>query len=180
MSDETVSVWDPAVRLFHWGLVASFVVAWLTSEDGEALHQRAGYAAGALIAARVLWGLSGSSYARFAQFLRSPSVIAGFLSAMAVGREPRYLGHNPAGGVMIVVLLLTVGGVAVTGWMYTLDAFWGVEWVEDTHKLLANLLLAMVVAHIAGVLLACFRHRENLVYAMIVGRKRAPAPMDVA
>ena len=176
----TIRVWDPIVRIFHWSLVASFAVAWLSAEEWGALHHWAGYAAGSLIAFRIVYGLIGSRYARFTQFVRSPKTVIGFLNAMRRGDEPRYVGHNPAGGAMIVALILTVGAVATTGWMQTTDAFWGIEWVQETHELLANLMMTLVIAHIAGVLLASYRHKENLIGAMIKGRKRAPGAADIA
>ena len=179
MADRTIGVWDPVVRVFHWSLAVSFATAWLTADDAGQAHEAAGYAAAALVIMRTLWGFFGTLYARFTQFVRPPSAIVGYLTAATRGAEPRDLGHNPAGGAMIAALLIVIAGVATTGWMYTLDAFWGVKWVEATHEALANLLLAMVALHVAGVLLASFRHRENLVRAMIVGRKRAPGPADI-
>jgi cytochrome b len=176
----TVKVWDPLVRIFHWSLVASFAVAWATGDEWERLHIWAGYAAAALIAFRLLWGVAGPRYARFGQFVKSPGAALRYLRAMMSGHERRYLGHNPAGGLMIVALIAALAGVSLTGWMYTTDAFWGVEWVEETHEALANLLLILVGLHVAGVVVAGLRHHENLVRAMVTGRKRAPAAEDVA
>lgn len=175
----TVKVWDPAVRIFHWSLVTSFAVAWLSGDELERLHIWAGYAAAALIAFRLVWGLAGSRYARFGQFVRPPADVAGYLGDMARGRERRYLGHNPAGATMIIALIAGLVGVSVTGWMYTTDAFWGVEWVEEAHEALANALLILVGLHVAGVVLTSLRHHENLIRAMITGRKRGPAAEDV-
>ncbi|MEZ5667884.1 MAG: cytochrome b/b6 domain-containing protein [Alphaproteobacteria bacterium] len=175
----TVRVWDPAVRLFHWGLAASFAVAWISAEEWQALHEWAGYAAGALIAFRLVWGVVGTRYARFAHFVPTPRGALGYLRAIAGGREARHLGHNPAGGAMIVALLVAMAGLCLTGWMQTTDAWWGVRWVKQTHELLANGLLALVGLHVAGVLLASLRHRENLVRAMVTGRKRPADAGDV-
>lgn len=183
MSDltaRTVAVWDPLVRIFHWSLAASFAVAWLTADEWDALHEWAGYAAGALIAFRVMWGLIGPRYARFGQFLRAPRAVAAYLRATVRGEEPRYVGHNPAGGVMILGLIVVMAATALTGWGMTLDPVGEPEWLEETHEVLANLLLVMVGLHVAGVLFASLRHRENLVRAMFAGRKRAPGPLDVA
>ena len=104
--EPTVKVWDPVVRLFHWSLVASFAVAWLTADEWDDLHEWAGYAAAALIGFRLIWGVVGPRYARFSQFMRSPGAVAAYLRATFVGREPRYLGHNPAGSLMILGLIL--------------------------------------------------------------------------
>jgi cytochrome b len=137
------------------------------------------FPAGALVGFRLLWGLIGPRYARFRQFVRSPQAVAAYIRATIRGEEPRYLGHNPAGAVMIVGLIVAMAGTAVTGWMYTLDAFWGVKWVEDIHEFLASLMLAMVVVHVSGVVFASLRHKENLVRAMFNGRKRAPGTTDI-
>ncbi len=175
----TVKVWDPLVRAFHWSLVASFATAWASAEEWNDLHEWAGYAAAALVAFRLLWGLIGTRYARFAQFIRRPGTVAAYLRDIASGRERRYLGHNPAGGAMILALILCMAALCLTGWLYTTDALWGEEWVEETHEMLANVLLGLVGLHIAGVLVAGFRHRENLVRAMLTGHKRAPGGGDI-
>ena len=179
MPETTTKVWDPLVRLFHWSLVASFAVAWLTADEWDAPHEWAGYAAAGLIAFRLVWGFIGPRYARFNQFLQAPGTVTRYLGAILRGKERRYIGHNPAGGAMIAGMILALAGVAITGWMTTLDAFWGVKWVAESHEALANLLLAMVAVHIGGVILASLRHRENLARAMITGRKRAPDATDV-
>lgn len=176
----SVRVWDPAVRAFHWGLATSILVAWLTSDEWKGVHIWVGYVAAALVAFRVVWGFTGSPSARFRSFLHSPVTVARYIAAMVTGREKRYLGHNPAGGAMIVALLATVILLGLTGWMQTLDRFWGDEWLEDLHELLADGLLVLIAAHVAGVLLASWRHRENLIFGMISGHKRAPAADDIS
>jgi cytochrome b len=92
---------------------------------------------------------------------------------VALFRAPRYLGHNPAGGAMVVALMIMLAGTTITGFMLTTDAFWGVKWAEEVHEFFANLTVVLIVFHVLGVLLASFEHRENLVKAMITGRKRA-------
>lgn len=169
----TIHVWDLFVRLFHWGLVLSFSVAWLSSRSWEQVHDWAGYAAAALVLSRAAWGVVGTRYSRFSQFVRSPRVVLNYLAAMARGDEARHVGHNPAGGAMVVALMLTIASTASTGWLLTTDAFWGVTWMQNFHHVLADGILLLVCVHIAGVLLASFRHRENLAAAMIFGRKRA-------
>lgn len=179
MKQETVNVWDPLVRIFHWSLVFSYALAWLTAEELDTVHEWAGYVVAGLLIVRLLWGLVGPKYARFGQFVQSPGTVIGYLLGMIHGKERRYIGHNPAGGLMIVILILMLMATALTGWMQTLDAYWGLEWVEEGHEALANLTLLLVALHIAGVVLASFRHRENLARAMIVGRKRAPGTADI-
>ena len=172
-------VWDPFVRLFHWSLVLSFGVAWFSSHSSEAIHHWAGYAAGALILMRLLWGMVGTRYALFAQFVRRPATVVRYLSDVVSGKEARYLGHNPAGGAMVMALLAAMTTTAVSGWMMTTDAYFGVTWVESAHALAAHGLLVLVLLHVCGVMLASVRHRENLVGAMVTGRKREAETGDV-
>jgi cytochrome b len=169
----TVRVWDPAVRAFHWSLATAFFAAYLLGDDGGAWHQAFGYTALALVAFRVVWGFTGARYARFANFVPSPSRFFEYMRAMLARREPRHLGHNPAGAVMITALLSGIAVTSVTGWMMTTDALWGVAWVQETHEWAANVTLGLVGLHVAGVIYASWRHRENLVRAMFTGRKRA-------
>lgn len=175
----SVKVWDPLVRLFHWSLVAGVALAWITSEAGRSLHEAIGYAVVGLVALRLVWGLAGSRYARFGQFVRGPGVVLDYARRTLHGAAPRYIGHNPLGGWMVLALLATVAAVAASGWMMTLDAHFGDEWLEDVHEALASGMLGLVALHVAGALFTGIRHGENLVRAMISGVKRAPAPGDV-
>lgn len=176
----TVKVWDLFVRVFHWSLVASFAIAFLTGDELETLHIWAGYAAASLVALRLVWGAIGSKYARFAQFVKSPASVFRYLADVATGREARYLGHNPAGGAMVVALLIMLVGLGVTGILMTTPAYWHSDALEDVHEVMANLTLALVLFHVGGVLLASIRHHESLVRAMITGRKRAPEGDDIS
>lgn len=176
----TVRVWDAFVRVFHWCLVISFFTAWWAGDDDETLHLVAGYAAFALVALRLVWGIVGTGYARFRQFVRAPSTVSSYLADIATGREVRYVGHNPAGGAMIILLLVVLTGICVTGWLLTTDMFWGTVTMEIIHEALTNIALGLIAIHVSGVALASLRHRENLVIAMITGRKRPPEGSDVA
>lgn len=175
-----IRVWDPFVRTFHWALAASFAVAWISSEKWEGVHDAAGYVAGILVLLRIFWGFIGPRYARFAQFVRRPGTVLDYLRTVGNGSERRYIGHNPAGGTMIVVLLIAMIATAVSGWLLTTDALWGSTVMQRGHSLLAHGVLALVVLHIAGVALASLRHHENLLRAMVVGLKRPAEPDDVA
>ena len=172
-------VWDPLVRLFHWSLVASFAIAWFTPRSSEDVHHWAGYAAAALIFFRLLWGVAGTPYARFSQFVRTPRTVWDYLLAVMSGCEARHVGHNPAGGAMILALIAAMSATAGSGWMMTTDTYFGVDWVEGLHSLSSHGLLVLVVVHVGGVILASFRHKENLVRAMITGQKRAAGAGDV-
>lgn len=170
----TVRVWDPLVRVFHWSLVAAFATAWATGEDIMSLHQLAGYLIIALIAIRVVWGLIGGRHARFSDFLYRPTTILRFIKDSFAFRARRHIGHNPAGGAMVIALLLALVATAGSGFMMTTDGFRSVRWVRDVHEIAVDLSLFLIVLHLAGVALASFEHRENLVKAMLTGRKRAP------
>ncbi len=112
-----IKVWDPLQRLLHWGLVASIAIAWLTGEDGEALHEWAGYAALGIVAVRLIWGVIGPRYARFTQFIRGPQQVIAYARDVVQRREKRYVGHNPLGAVMVLALLATTAATGITGWL---------------------------------------------------------------
>ncbi|WP_375588163.1 cytochrome b/b6 domain-containing protein [Hoeflea alexandrii] len=179
-SPATVRVWDPLVRIFHWSLVGLFTFAFLTGDEWQKPHEVAGYIIAGLIGFRVVWGLIGSRYARFASFIYRPSTVAGFLADTMRMKARRYLGHNPAGGLMVLGLLLAIAVISLSGWMMTTDAYWGVGWVQELHEAAAFGAVGLVALHVGGVLVASFEHGENLVRAMVTGRKRAPGPNDIA
>ena len=168
----TVKVWDPFVRVFHWSLATLFVAAYATGGEIQWLHIPAGYAIGGLVALRIVWGLIGPQHARFSSFVKSPREVLTYLRDVALLRAPRHLGHNPAGGAMVIALLLTLAATGTTGVMMTTDAFWGAEWVEEVHEAFANLTVGLIVVHVLGVLFSSVEHGENLVKAMITGRKQ--------
>ncbi len=172
-----VRVWDPLVRVAHWTLVTCVLAAWLTaeleSEAGRRAHEWLGYGALAVIAVRVVWGWVGPGYARFSDFVRGPAQTMAYARLVAARAEPRYLGHNPLGGWMVIALLTMAIAAGATGWLSVTDRFWGVKWVQELHEALANTLLWLAGFHVAGVIYTSVRHRENLVRAMFTGRKRA-------
>ena len=169
-------VWDALVRAAHWTLVACVLAAWFTRDE---LHEWLGYAALAVVAVRIVWGFVGSRYARFAQFVRPPAQTLAYTRALAARRAPRHLGHNPLGAWMIVVLLATAALTAASGWLSVTDRYWGIAWVQDTHAALADALALLAIVHVAGIAYMSRLHRENLVAAMVSGRKRAPRAGDV-
>jgi cytochrome b len=180
----TVAVWDPLVRLFHWSLLGAFLTSWLTQEEQYNLHLQAGYLTLGLICFRILWGLVGTRHARFSDFIYGPRTIHDYLKSLLGGGAERFIGHNPAGGAMILALLLglltvTVSGIALDGaenWsgpMAEMNLYRHLELIQTTHELSTDLLLILIVLHLLGVLHASLAHRENLVLAMITGRKRA-------
>ena len=178
-SDDTIRVWDPLVRIFHWTVVLGVLLNSFLMEGGKAPHRYVGYAVAAALAIRIAWGFVGSVHARFSDFLASPRMTVSHVRAVMAGRDRRYLGHNPAGAAMIVALMILLGVTTLTGWMQGLDAFWGVEWVQETHEICANLIIAMAAMHVLGAIFESLAHRENLVLSMITGRKRGASGTDV-
>jgi len=168
-----VLVWDAPVRVFHWLMVLSFAGAYFTaeSERWRMLHVTLGYTMAGLVGFRIVWGLVGSRYARFSSFVRGPAAVARYLRALLRGQPEHSTGHNPAGAVAIVALLVTALAITASGWASFNQL--GGEWLEEVHETVANLMLAIVGVHVAGVLLSSWIHGENLVRAMVTGRKTA-------
>ncbi|MFZ1813872.1 MAG: cytochrome b/b6 domain-containing protein [Rhizobiaceae bacterium] len=169
---DMVRVWDPFVRIFHWSLVGLFFFAFATGDEWDKAHEIAGYAIAGLIGLRVIWGFIGSRHARFGDFVRSPITVLGFIGDTMRLKAKRFIGHNPAGGAMVLALLAMIATICGTGYMMTTNAFWGVEWVEEVHEASAYATLALVGLHVLGVIVASVEHRENLVRAMVTGWKR--------
>lgn len=164
----SVRVWDLPLRLFHWLLVLAILVAFLSSEEDSPLNQwhvLAGWVAGILIVFRLVWGFVGGEHSRFANFVR-PSRIGAHIAGIFRKQEKPTLGHNPLGGISVLTLLTLIAATVWTG------AFGG-ERAEDIHELVAWTLLAFVGLHIAAVAIMSVLQRENLIRAMITGRKRA-------
>jgi len=171
-----VRVWDAFVRVAHWTLVLCVIAAWFAR---GAPHEWLGYAALAIVVLRIAWGLVGSRYARFAQFVRGASPTLAYARRVLAREEERHIGHNPLGGWMIVALLGMLILVSASGWLATIDRYWGIEWVQELHEALADGLAALALLHVGGVVYSSLRHRENLAGAMFTGRKRPPAAGDV-
>ena len=169
---QTTRVWDLPVRVFHWALVASFAGAYALgdTERWRNVHVALGYTVLGLIAFRVLWGFIGTRYARFRAFAYCPRSAARHLRDEVAGRARRYLGHNPAGSWVIYALVLLGLVTGIAG--YALNADMGGHWLEEFHEAAANAMLALVVVHIAGVVVSSLLHRENLALAMLNGYKR--------
>jgi cytochrome b len=182
MSEKSVYVWDAFVRLFHWSLVVAFTVAYLIEEPLN-VHVWAGYIVGLLIVARVVWGFVGPEHARFSDFSYSPSAALRYVRDLIAARAPRYLGHSPGGAIMVFALLLllaatVISGLVVYGGDQQAGPLAGIvseqtgEELEEVHEVISNITLALIIFHIAGVVVASFRHHENLVKAMVTGYKR--------
>jgi cytochrome b len=179
--DELVEVWDLPTRLFHWSLVALVVLAWLTGEEEGAAavaHRYAGEAIAGLLVFRLAWGFVGGEHARFADFAAGPRAIWAHVRGLFSTRPDRHLGHNPLGGLAVFLLLLNVAVVVATGLFSGEEGaggpFAGALGLElsEVHEATFRVLQALVVVHVAGVVLESWRTRDGLVPAMISGRKR--------
>jgi len=166
-----IRVWDLPTRIFHWSLVTSFVIAFATaeSEKWRDIHVVAGYTLAGLIAFRLLWGFVGGGYSRFAEFLPTPLKLFDYIKSLMNGKPRHYVGHNPAGAVAIFLLLGFGVVAAASGWATYQDM--GGHFMEELHEGAANGMMAIVVIHIAGVIVSSWLHHENLVLAMITGWK---------
>jgi cytochrome b len=187
-----IRVWDPFIRVFHWSFATAVLVDWFTDEP-RWMHTWLGYLAAALVILRVAWGFIGPEHARFTNFVRGPRHVLEYLAGLVRFSSKRYLGHSPAGGAMVVALLIMISATIGTG-MANLAADSGegplaaviskVErpvipgqrrprlFLKTVHETVANITLVLVLLHVCGVVLASFAHNENLVRAMITGRKR--------
>ena len=193
-----VRIWDPFVRIFHWTVVIGFFIAYFTEDEMLTLHVWAGYVIGVLLAMRIVWGFVGPKHARFWDFIFSPFRVWTYLVDLVRFRGKRYLGHSPAGGAMVIVLIIGLAATVFSGLeFYAVSRnagplathevavspqtappagtrrsperrFW-----HETHEILANVMMVLVILHICGVVLASVVHRENLPRAMITGEKRA-------
>jgi len=168
-----VLIWDWPVRVGHWLMALSFAGAYITaeSERWRLVHVTFGYTLMGLVVFRIVWGLIGTRHARFSSFVRGPAAVKAYMGDMLRGEPARHVGHNPAGALAILLLLGISLAVTASGWAVFNDL--GSEWLEDAHEALATLMLLIVGTHISGVLISSRVHRENLVAAMLDGRKAA-------
>ena len=202
-------IWDPLVRIFHWGLVLAFTVAYLSGDEESSLHIYSGYVVLGLIAFRVVWGMIGTRYARFSNFVYSPKTVIQYLKGLVAKKPEHYMGHNPAGGWMIIAMLLCLSIVSASGLkVYAIEEGLGPlageapaltvisaayaddddddhgknedrhgededaeEFWEEIHEVSSNLMLLLIFLHIAGVIVSGRLHDENLVKAMLTGKK---------
>lgn len=184
--ENSIKVWDIFVRVFHWLLVLAFTLAYLTEDDFLLLHSWAGYTVFTLIGLRLIWGVIGTRHARFSDFVYRPQTVKTFIKQTFKFRAKRYLGHNPAGGAMIVLLLIsllmvTSTGMAVYGaaenagplaaWLANSSGLFQ-DVLEETHEFFANFTVLLIFIHVAGVIVESLIHGENLILSMFNGYKR--------
>lgn len=180
--DETVKVWDPFVRVFHWSLLLLFFVAWQTGENHEMdRHRQAGYAIFALVVFRVFWGFAGGRTARFAQFLKGPGAIMAYLKTH--DSEAPSDGHNPLGGWSVIALLAVVLTITLAG-LFAVDVD-GIEsgpladWVSfdqgrtasEWHEAVFKAALVLIAVHVLAIGYYQVFNAQNLIGAMLTGKR---------
>ncbi|MBS0042493.1 cytochrome b/b6 domain-containing protein [Shewanella sp. M16] len=184
---QTIKVWDLLIRIFHWSLVGFFTLAYLTEGEDEwmTIHSYAGYSILILLVFRLLWGVMGTHNARFSNFITRPKEVLVYLKGLITGKVKDYIGHNPAGAMMIVAL---IASIAITGFsgmaLYATDghgplatsffATWPEGAIKEVHEFFANFTVFLVVIHVGGVIVSSLLHKENLVRAMVTGKKQRP------
>lgn len=178
-SAREVAVWDPLVRLIHWGLALTILLNGAILEEESNAHEWIGYIALTLVALRLVWALIGPKYARFSAFPPSPARALGHLRALFAGDRAVHLSHNPLGALMVYNIWASVVAIGLTGYMMTTITFFGVDWVEETHEFLFGWLVLSVALHVAGVAFDTWRSGVNLVRAMINGKKAVPEGRDI-
>jgi cytochrome b len=182
-----VRIWDLPVRLFHWGLVILLVTSYFSGRAGGdwmKLHFWSGYAILTLLLFRIAWGFVGSTTARFSHFVKGPGAWFYYLKSFATGRKTYDVGHNPVGGIMVLVLIFAVLAQAVAG-LFSADTDMGIvngplansipdKWVDrltSFHEFWVNVLIWLAALHILAALTYLVLKRQNLIGAMFTGRK---------
>lgn len=184
--NDKIKVWDIFVRVFHWSLVSAFTMAYLTEDEFSKIHVIAGYVIVGLVITRLIWGLIGSKHARFSDFISNPMAVIHYLKAVIKLRAKHYIGHNPAGGAMVLMLLASISMTLLFGLLtYGVGEFSGplsslatsfshstANFFKEAHEFFANFTVILIVFHVIGVAVASFQHKENLVKSMITGYKK--------
>jgi cytochrome b len=179
-----IKIWDLPTRLFHWLLVVLFIFLWYSAEIDDNLmewHLRAGKVLFALLLYRVVWGLLGSHTARFSHFLRSPARFLSYVSRLFKKNQDVTIGHNPAGGYMVIVMLILLLVQTISGLCNSDDVFYEGSWYqyisESTASWMAvihhnnfDVLVVLIVLHLLAILSYYFRG-DNLVLPMLSGNK---------
>lgn len=173
MSEKPVIlVWDLPTRVFHWLLVLCFAGAWLTSESErlQMIHYAFGYSTVALVLFRLVWGFVGTKYARFSQFLKGPRGMMEHVKDVLSSYQHSSPGHNPVGGIVMVGLMFIILLIGLTGY-WSVKEFLG-DFMSETHEAVASLALGLVIIHIAAAVVMSLLQKENLIRAMVNGKKR--------
>jgi len=180
-----IQVWDPLIRIFHWMLAGCFITAYVLEDEFIRLHLLAGSIILGLVIFRLIWGIAGTEHARFTDFAPSFSSVKKHLLDLIRMQSSRHTGHTPAGSIMIYLLLtglllLTTSGLMLYGLEEGSGPLASVMggmpyeasvWIKEAHPLIADALVLLILLHVAGVFIESALQKQNLVMAMITGRK---------
>ena len=180
-------VWDIPVRFFHWALVLLIGFSWLSGEmEWMEWHLYSGYAVLALVLFRVIWGFVGSTHARFSDFIYGPGALIAYVRTLPSRTAAKFAGHNPLGGISVVLILLCVlvqtgtglfsnDDILTEGPLYKHITKELSDWLTTIHKYNFNVLLALIAVHVGAVFYYLLYKSENLIKPMFTGRKHLPA-----
>ena len=176
---QMVLVWDLPVRVFHWLLVISFAGAWLTSESEaqQMLHYAFGYSACALVLFRIVWGLAGTRYARFTQFVKGPNSTLQHIKSLLTGKDHIGPGHNPAGAIAMILLMVFILLIGITGYWSVKD-FLG-DLMSEAHELMSNLTIVIIAIHVLAAIIMSLMQKENLIRSMVTGKKQGTSDQAI-
>jgi len=176
---QSVLVWDVPIRIFHWLLVVSFAGAWLTSESEaqQMIHYAFGYSACTLVLFRIIWGIVGTRYARFSQFIKGPAETISHIKLLMTGSEHSSLGHNPAGAIAMISLMILILLIGLTGY-WSVKEFLG-DFMSEAHETISNITLVIVAIHVGAAIIMSFLQKENLVKSMVSGKKEGTSDQAI-
>jgi cytochrome b len=176
---QSVLVWDAPIRIFHWLLVVSFAGAWLTSESEaqQMIHYAFGYSACTLVLFRIIWGIVGTRYARFSQFIKGPAETIRHIKSLMTGSEHSSLGHNPAGAIAMISLMILILLIGLTGY-WSVKEFLG-DFMSEAHETISNITLVIVAIHVGAAIIMSFLQKENLVKSMVSGKKEGTSDQAI-
>jgi cytochrome b len=182
---KTIFVWDVPVRLFHWLLVTSILMLFITGKVGGNYmewHKKIGFFVIGLIAFRIVWGFVGSYHARFKNFVRGPAAVIAYAKSLFKKDSPHYLGHNPMGALSVLALIAAVGFQTFTGLFSNDDimlegpyasmvskAF--SDQMTSLHHLNSNVILVLIGLHLSAIVFYAVFKKEQLIEAMLTGKK---------
>ncbi len=173
MPPQTVKLWDPLIRLFHWSIAVIVLANYFFNEEGEDWHQWLGYIAVTWLVVRFFWGFFGTGAARWSDFFPTRANVAAHIGAVVRGEHYHRMGHSPLGGLVMILMMLCILSLGITGFMMQeIDYFWGEDWVENAHSWIANSLMALVAIHLFAALFESYRLKENLPLSMVTGKRR--------
>ncbi len=174
MIREQITIWDLTTRIIHWGIALIVFLNLFVLEGGDLPHEWFGYAAAAFVLIRIFWGIKGGVFSRFVNFPLKPTQVFQFLKQDFFSRKSiPYKGHNPLASLVYILIWLLIICLAISGWMMGLDAFWGSDWLEETHEYFSLALEFLIIFHLVGILIDSIKYKRRTWLAMITGKRKS-------